>query len=181
MNHQTKRRLRRLQFSLKTMLVVITALTLPIACLAHEARIARQYRAARGGLELHHGRMYAFPLDTTASYVDRGRAWLQGKLGGPNGPILVSFKTHSELKDEDLNHVVESLLSLSNVKSFSIHGGDVTDDGVQCLTRLSSLDRISLLGTGVTDEGARTLQAALPDCEIEVGPLVLCGTVGGWR
>lgn len=69
---------------------------------------------------------------------------------------------HTNITDDALQQLAE----LKQLEFLALDHNQITDEGVAHLVSLKNLDRLDLGGTKVTDEGIRTLQAALPDCEI---------------
>jgi hypothetical protein len=60
------------------------------------------------------------------------------------------------------------LKDLSALKSLRLRRTLVTDKGVPELTSLKNLEFVDLAETKVTREGAHSLQAALPNCKVEL-------------
>ena len=58
------------------------------------------------------------------------------------------------------------LKGLTDLQGLSLHSTDITDAGLEHLKGLKNLEALRLERTQVTDEGVKKLQQALPNCSI---------------
>ena len=63
---------------------------------------------------------------------------------------------------------LENVKALTQLKTLDVRNTYVTDAGLDYLKGLTQLQTLQLKGTKVTDEGVKSLQQALPNCEIEI-------------
>lgn len=165
---------RRLQFSLRTLLIFVTLVCITMSWLGVKlARVMRQREAvaaieARGGYVTYDYEVDALPAEWTAP------TWLRGLfddvyvshviLSGncDNDDIsrlakLTSLETldfdHSQLTDAGLAH----LSGLADLQVLSLADTQVTDAGLAHLERLANLWLLSLNDTPVTDAGLKHL------------------------
>jgi hypothetical protein len=68
--------------------------------------------------------------------------------------------------DESVKPIAAKCLAL---KSLSLKGSRVTDEGIPALAALPKLELVNLGATKVTDEGAKRLAKLLPKCRIAWG------------
>ncbi len=173
------------QFRLRTLLIAILVLSLPLSWFAVKLEKARRQREAvealKGvGCQLCYGRGY------TPSVV----RWMPTVLSGGSVYVpTILFGGDSELTDAGLRNIhefreparitriyldrtdvtdagLENLKGLTNLKGLSLDSTQVTDTGLKHLKGLSHLEELSVLNTQVTPEGVKKLQQALPNCEI---------------
>ena len=174
-----KPKLRWFQFSLRTLLVVVTLCAIPCSWLAVKMQKAKREQEAAAAFKTLGG----------------GVAW-----SAPSGPVW--FRTligddifiHVELLDLGDTTVtdaeLEYLMELSQLQTLTLWKTKVTDAGLQHLTGLSRLQELCLgrtmvtdtglehleglsqlkslwlYDTYVTDSGVRKLQQTLPTCKI---------------
>ena len=165
-----KPKLRWFQFSLRTLLVIVTLCAIPCSWLAvkiHEEKSLRdernrQWRVVqaieRSSGVLEECSIRAFEI------IEIRPEWLNHCLGGHyHGQISELDFRGSLIKDGDL----ESLKSLCNLQRLRLDNTSITDAGLQHLECLPKLYRLSLSGTHISEAGLIKLQKALPNCKIE--------------
>ena len=155
-----KPRRRWLQFSLRTLLVLMLVASLPMSWLAVELRRGRQQRAAvlavqKMGGDVRYERDASGRLRTSVP-------WLMGLLGEEShANVHVVGLFNRPVTDSDLIH----LRRLGNLRRLDIARTAVSDVG---LAHLQGLTRLQVLinNTQVTDAGVNELKKALPNTGI---------------
>jgi hypothetical protein len=178
---------RRVQFSLRSLLLFTIVVAIPCSWFAVEMKRAREQRTVveavknlGGWVKYDDG---SAPFSTLPEFT-----WLWKLLGDDflmdvGGVIL----DHRQVTEADLEH----LTGLTQLKFVSLYNTPVTDPGLECLKGLTQLEFLSLCDTRVTDaglahcsgltqlrylrlndtkvtdKGVKKLQQALPNCEIE--------------
>jgi len=89
--------------------------------------------------------------------TDAGLVHLKGLTS-----LEVLYLGHTRVTDAGLEHLKE----FTSLEELHLWNTRVTDAGLDHLKRLTKLQRLDLTDTDVTDEGIRTIQAALPNCQI---------------
>jgi hypothetical protein len=181
-----KRRRRWRQFSVSTLLVVVTMASVGLAVVANRAQ--RQRRAVAAIRALGGSVAYAFKTNAGTSQDPRGPDWLFQILGWDYYADVVSVSA------SDLTGMTDAtcsdLSALTSLEGLNLAGTQVTDAGLRYLAGLTSLDHLCLSntqvtdaglahlvgltslqslwldGTRVTDKGCAKLQQALPRCRI---------------
>jgi hypothetical protein len=163
-----------LQFSLRTLLVLVLIVSMPLGWFAFKLRQAREQREAIGRIEELGGfAVYDFEIDDHGlpTYPYRP-PWLQmadDLLEEHSCATLVTAgirqdRVH-ELDRERTDALLDRLVELTEVRTLYLLGGAVGDAGVKKLTSLNRIQRLYLSGTDVTDSGLQYLQA-LPQLEV---------------
>jgi hypothetical protein len=184
-----KPRRRWLQFSLRTLMVLMLLISVPLGWLAFKMRQATEQRAVvrqieeLGGTAVHCGQFE--PLE---KWPPRVPSWLLNALGDDFfRTINYVALCGSKVTDAELVR----LRALPQLRSLYLRGSQVTDAGLVCLPGLTRLEELSLANTRVsdaglthlraltqlrtvnlrntqvTDAGVAELQKALPNCKIE--------------
>ncbi|HVX13663.1 MAG TPA: hypothetical protein VHC22_20940 [Pirellulales bacterium] len=173
----------KLTFSLRLLLVLVTALCIALGVwIAPRERQRRAVEAieAAGGWE-YYGSEGRLMLTTSDSLL---RRWLPKDYTddveevwfSPDPPItddvLVHLKALPKLRSLQLGntpitdaHLVH-LHGLTELRSLDLTATQITDAGLAHLEGLRSLENLSLDFTQVTDDGVTRLREALPNCEI---------------
>jgi hypothetical protein len=183
-----KPRRRWLQFSLRTLLVLMLMISVPLGVLASKIRKAREQRIVvqkiqeLDGMAIHCGQ-----LEPREKWPPRIPLWLRKTLGDDffrtinyvhlRGPKVTDaelvrlralpqlrslYLRGSRVTDAGLVHVC----GLPHLRTLSLNSTGVTDAGLVCLRGLTSLKSLSLAETHVTATGVAELQQALPNCKI---------------
>ena len=165
------------QFSLRTLLVVVTLICLgPGGYLVYEQRLAKREEGAVKTLsQSPANQLYTRPhwLRTllarrTAGHVVgiglRSRETQDADLAPlAELPALVWLDlTDTKVTDQGLVH----LTGLTRLERLRLDETQVTDAGLVHLAKLKRLTMVNLYRTQVTEEGVKKLQAALPALEI---------------
>jgi hypothetical protein len=171
------------QFRLRTLLVAILLLSLPLSWFAVWAKRAAKQRTIVTAIERHGGHVVyegQFASQTERSWLRRvlGRDFFDevlqvGFFGPDEGRPLQQLKELASLTallmdsiqidEAELKHLGE----LTNVEYLSLNHAQITDAGLQHLVGLKNLESLFLYNTAVTPEGVELLQEALPHCRIE--------------
>jgi hypothetical protein len=168
---------RRSQFSLRSLLLLVVAVALPLGWLAAELRLARRQAAAvaaiyeiDGGSVCHEFEvLYLPPGDPRINVTgvipcDRPAPELLCNLLG--------YDFFSNVEDVKIrvqsvtDSCLERLTALPRLKTLTIEGGEVTDAGLSHFEELTSLQELWLDNTEVTVEGLKILRRGLPNCKI---------------
>lgn len=171
-SEQPKRR--SYQFSLKTLLIVMTVAIVSFGVWVqyrrHRAqvnwdRVATIETTERAILKLG-------GVATYGSYWPK-ISWLELHFEDPGNPgeayfLAVHFNDRN-VTDDDLQHLKE-LKELKSLQRLHLNNTNVTDAGLEHLKGLTNLRYLDLRGTNATDEGVKELQHALPNCTIERSP-----------
>ena len=136
------------QYSLRTLLLLVLLVSLPLSWLATKIQQKKAERRAVAEIERLGGEVeYDYewgiaPLPPGATWeVSRpGPAWVRKLLG-----------------DDFFSDVVCVMCGFND---------ELTDDGLEHLKDLTQLQRLNLCGTNITDAGYEKLKQALPDCRI---------------
>ena len=172
------------RFSLKTLLVLMTALAI---WLGLYAKSFRDRRDAIAEVKL---------LDGSISLKYDGPAWLRRLVRDETyfwNPIAVRFTGPHRLTDIELQKIMKQLLSFQdlnylmlansqitnagleqllplrdNLETIDISGTDISDEGIVHLKRFSKLTLLRIQHTNVTPNGVVELQQSLPSCKILV-------------
>lgn len=180
-----RRRSRRrwLRFSIRSLLVVVLLLSLPLAYLGMKIRGGQlQHSVAARITELGGTVVFDHHLDD-AGTVDVARKpgapkWMRDLFGESYGSYVVAVNLHSsEVSDDDLQQFghlsklsglnlgctditdqgLSHLATLHNLESLDLHRTRVTDRGLAHLADMSQLVTLNLGGTKITDEGLKHL------------------------
>ena len=154
---ETHRKRRWYQFRLRTLLIGVLLLSLPLSWFA--VRMERA-RAVQDVLRL--GGTVGFRL-VEVHWSER-LPWVRGLLGEDffDEPQLVSFQ-YNRITDADLV-CIEDLITLDYL---DLYGTQITDAGLEHIKGLANLKELDVRRTQVTPEGVKRLEEALPNCQIE--------------
>ncbi len=168
MTTETPIRRRWFQFRLRTLLIAIVLLSLPLSWFGARLRKARRQKAAMevvgelGGLVIRSpSGMPRFVV--LGEYNFRTSISGVAQTGGQPFPPGYPFREATCIRDGDL----AVLTLLVTLEGLGIHCTDVSDAGLTHLQGLTRLKHLDLTDTQVTPEGVKKLQEALPNCEIE--------------
>ena len=151
------------QFRLRTLLVAILVLSVPLSWFAWRMEKARRQREVVEAISRLGGNV-EFDLDMETPY------WLLRLLGQESvlKPVTVSFKG-TLIGDSELAH----LEALTDLEILFLDRTQITDDGLACLPQLPKLHGLHLADTHVTDSGlkhlhrfADLLQLSLDGCRV---------------
>jgi hypothetical protein len=142
------------QFSLRLMLVVVTALSIALGVWGIPAE--RQRRAVQA-IQAVGGKV---------GYVSRSSFLGQWLPQDYLHDISAVSLTGTHVTDDELAHV-EPLLK---VRLLLLADAPVTDAGLLHLEGLTALEELSFVNIQATDEGIARLRKALPKCKIVVFP-----------
>ena len=162
----------RLQYSLRTLLLLVTVLAL---LLSLEAKRAHD----QGELVREVGDLAGTCRRAPRRWVPKGLRRLFGdnhgstveqvNFGGMAAGSPVGFTTsRGRLKVTDLAKLrsVLSLPAMTQVRSLTLLGTAVSDELIDDLSALPKLESLSFETTAVSEEGAERLRQALPECHV---------------
>ena len=174
----TKPRRRWYQFSLRTLLIVVTVSAVPLGWVGWKLEQGRRERAVIAWVEKMGGNVW---FDDVYSFdvgeKSRWKEWVEAVFGPK-----VRIVTLGETKVSDLSPLTElkslkylwienmQLSDLSPLADFKglewlhLHNTPVSD--VSPLAQLKNLELLLLQNTQVSDEQVQKLSQALPNCEI---------------
>lgn len=173
-----------LRFSLRTLLLVTTALAISLGMYV---KSLRDRKAAVGAME---------KLGGAISLRYHGPEWLRKLVGDEKyfwNPIAVRFQYSDPITDDELRSAIPYLRSFGDLNYLSFRESQITSDGLKHLLPLA--DRLLVLdltytaisddgiihlkqlpklrfirvkeGTAITPAGIAELERALPDCKVE--------------
>jgi len=154
------------QFSLRTLLVLVTLCAIPCSWVAWEREWARKRREAIVAIRKLGGEVlsdYLFADTTHTVFLNNTQATdadLEQLEGLTNLKCLQLDGT--QITDAGLKH----LGGLKQLYWLHLSKTNITDAGLERLRGLNELRWLFLDGTQVTDDGVKTLQQALPNCHI---------------
>ena len=162
-------RKRRFRFSVRTLLIVVVLLSLPLGWIGIVAERTRKQKKILESIP--HSRPVAewrFGYVTGLRFSPRDI----GFLSGPTCEDLAHLKRFSRLEalcchgvtDDGLLHIGR----LTTLKELTLVGDEITGSGLQYLKAMTNLEELVLWESVVTDEGISELQKALPNCEIHL-------------
>lgn len=171
-------------FSLKTLLIVMTALAV---LLGFFVKSFRDRRAAIAAIE---------DLNGSISYQESGPNWLRKFISDEKyfwNPVAVRFSSNDPITDVELQSVMKhvmnfddltylnfnrsqitdvglaQLLPLANkLESLDIRSTSVSDDGIAHLKRLPRLTLLRLEDSAISTDGIDEIRKALPSCKLDV-------------
>ena len=163
------------QFRLRTLLVVILVLSLPLSWFAVRMERARRQREAVEAIEQMGGSvMYDWERDPNRPdvlYVDHPvPSWALDLLGedffSNVTHVSASFSRAGDYREiHDTN--LESFRGMNTLSHLDLSWTQMTDDGLNHLEHLTNLEFLDVTRTQVTPEGVEQLRKALPNCRIE--------------
>jgi hypothetical protein len=99
-----------------------------------------------------------------------GPKWLRELVGDDyfQTPVKVSLEIDEGVgfEDRELEMLAPALKALPALRSLSLRGSPITDEGLDHLRELTQLREIDCQWTKVTDGGIESLQRDLPHCRI---------------
>jgi hypothetical protein len=170
-------RTRWFQFSLRTLLVIVTLFCLgPGGFLVYHRRLAKREQAAVAKLREIPGQQLLVRPDwlrtqlarQTSGYVVGAAFPAPNTTNGDIAPVsdlsgLVWLNLNgTKITDEGLDPV----LKLTHLTQLRLDETDITDAGLLKLARLKQLKTLNVYKTRVTDEGVKKLQAELPELDV---------------
>lgn len=170
-----------LQFSLRTLLVMMTMACVGLAWLAYQRNEVRKREAAIAAIEemggeIHFDEMQPFrPVWLHMLFSSRSPAEVVGvNLDGTNASdddlSLVAGLTKLEWLILFNTPVTDAglvqLADLTNLEELTLNYTQVTDAGLVHLSGLTKLNRLYLHGSRVTDQGVAALKQKLPNLQI---------------
>ncbi len=156
MNEMPKaHRLRRFQYSLRTLLLVMLLVSIGMSWFAIKMQKARKQKAAVEAIKKLGGEVtYDWTFDKSQSGPP-GPAWMRGLLGADFfGRVVIVSLDFTQVTDIGL----EPLEELGQLKGLFLSGTHVTDAGLKHISKLNQLQTLSLIGTQVTDGGLEQLK-----------------------
>ncbi len=178
---------RRFRYSLRTLLLMMVAVSVVMAWFTARMKEAQRQQAAVATIVSLSG-LVVFddqPDDLTAAPTPSPvPGWLRNLLGEDFFRTAVHVVAFNDATMEAVRELPEirrldfvggpasdaglvHARGLSRLEVLNLSDTQITDAGLEQLTGLMRLRQLCLRGTGVTDEGVRRLQQALPNCEIE--------------
>ena len=192
----------RFQFSLRSLVVLVVAVSVPCCWLAVKMRDAQRQRRAVEAIRKAGGWAwvgYDYEFDRFGNFPpsqeqEPAPSWLRDLLGVDFfAEVEVVLLDDTDFGDAGLQQVVGGL---TNLQCLSLSKTQVTDAGLEHLKGLTNLDTLALndtqmtdeglahlkgsvrlqylyLGnTHVTDKGIEGIRTALPNCEVLESPIV---------
>ena len=182
MTDNPKHRRRWLQFSLRTMLIVVTVFCIWMAIATKQARDQRQ--AVEMILEVGGRVKYDHENDQSGP---PGPEWLRRLIGDEyffsvtsvdltgldiSDDSLAAVKRFTDLGWLHLNNTqitdagLVHLKGLTNLQTLFLGNTQISDAGLEHLKGLTNIGLLYLRNSRVTEEGVKKIQRALPNCKI---------------
>ncbi len=175
------KRRRWLQFRVKTLLIAVLVLSLPLSWFGMRMERARKQREAVEAIERKGGSVFYEPVKTSVPQ------WMRGLFGDFFFEDVVQVCPPGDFDDDEATYLkdladlerlnlystqvtdagLRHFKGLTNLESLSLDDTQVTDAGLEHLKDLANLETLFLYSTQVTPEGVKKLQEALPNCKIE--------------
>lgn len=170
--------LRQFRFSLRSLMVVVTLLSIWMGLYLDSVR--RQRQAVQSITRLHGHISYDYDLlEENGIEEPRWKRWMRSKLGAEYVAQVnqvwfcgreigdVGFSCFCWPKSEICDDELEMLRDLPALTELGLPDTRITNGGVRQLKRLTRLQFLDLTGTRLTPEGVRELRQALPNCRID--------------
>ena len=138
---------RRLQFTLRQLLMAVVLVSLPTALIAAKLEQGRKNR---------HAAVWLRDQDITVGI--RSKSWLEALLDVPMPPTLLDPKRNS-VDDNALAELRAHVADVSDLRCLGLANCPVSDAGLQYLKGLTRLEDLELRDTKVTDAGVAHLRA----------------------
>jgi len=171
-------------FSLKTLLVVMTAVAIVLGLYVKSFRDRRVAIAAIDG------------LNGSISYQESGPNWLRKFISDEKffwNPVAVRFNPNDPVTDGELQSAMKHLLKFddmtylnlyrsqitnaglaqllplaNNLESLDIRSTSISDDGIAHLKRLRRLTLLRLKDSAISPDGIDEIRKSLPSCKLDV-------------
>jgi hypothetical protein len=178
-----KRKRRWFNFSLKTLLVVMTAIAIVLGFYIKSFRDKREAIAA------------IQELSAWISYEKGGPQWLRKFVRDEKyfwNPIAIRFNTSRPMTNAELKSAIDPMMEFDNLtyvslyrskisdsglaellpladklESLDIRNTKVTDNSIANLTQFHRLSLLRLQDSGISSDGVDELRKALPSCKFE--------------
>ena len=175
------------RYSLRTLLLMIVAISVALGWFTARMKAAKRQQAAVATIVSLSG-VVVFddqPDDLTAAPTPSPvPGWLRNLLGDDFFRTAVHVIAFNDATMEAVQELPEirrldfvggpatdaglvHARRLSRLETLNLSDTQITDAGLEQLTGLTRLRKLCLRGTAVTDEGVGRLQQALPHCEIQ--------------
>ncbi len=151
---------RRFQFSFRSLLVFLVAVSVPLGWFAREMqRAKRQQEAVEMVLKARGGFRYDYERDETWALIPGAQppapVWLRKSLGDDFFCEVAGVNVlDTQVTDAGLEH----LRGLTSLEELNLRFTQVTDAGLEHLKGLNSLNELDLSDTQVTDAGLKHLK-----------------------
>jgi hypothetical protein len=151
---------RRFQFAVRSLLVFLVAVSVPLGWFAWEMRKARRQReAVERIVELGGSVGYDYQVDANGDWVDGAESttpiWLRRLLGDDFFCDVMTVDCQlTAFGDNDVRH----LQRLANLRTLTLPATQITDKGLAQLGEMTRLEALNLSGTKVTDAGLEHLK-----------------------
>lgn len=169
-----------LQFSLRTLVLSVLVLGVGFGWVTERVRRQRQAVSkigSYGGQVTYDYQLDAFGKprrDQFGNYLHGlqppGPQWLRELLGDDyfQSPVTIWLEIDEGVgfEDRELAALAESMESLPTLRTLSLRGSPITDEGLVHLRGLTQLRELNCMWTNVTDRGVDALQENLPRCHI---------------
>ena len=150
------KRRRWLQFRLRTLLIAVVVLSLPLSWFAVRMEKARRQREAIAAIERLGGVVERWEDLSVPKWI---RKFFPDEFFIYAVEVVLD---DTEATDACLEH----LKGMTNIDILQLNGTKVTDACLEHLEGLTNLGFLRLKNTNVTPEGVKKLQEALPNCDI---------------
>lgn len=146
----------RLQFTMRTALLLVGALSVYLGILVNRAQ--RQRKAVEVILSREGMLAYHHEYDSTGGHtpdaVQPGPEWLRSLIGAE---YFDSVKTVALRNAKIRDHELEYLAGLPDLEGLLLNRTPITDEGITHLRHLDNLIKLDLTQTSITDDGLAAL------------------------
>ena len=157
----------RFQFSLRSLVVLVVAVAVPLGWFGvklreaeRQRRVVEAIRKAEAGGEVGYDCQY-YQFEESRPTL----AWLRRLVGIDFFANVVSISVHYPEKRDDA--LLGNYVALTSPDRLFLSHSQVTDGGLEHLKGLTNFEHVDLYDTHVTEEGIKELQEALPNCKID--------------
>lgn len=178
MSDATQKRRRWFQFRLRTLLIAIVVLSLPLSWVGviiqrarNQMKAVRAIQTVGGEVRYNYRRAYVSSNEwDSLSSCAAPPQWMRALVGNEFSVAVCNCCYGLDANWVELEEINDKqmlcLLKCSTLEYLCIRDSQVTDRGLERLRELRNLKLLVLYGTQVTPEGVKRLQEALPNCQI---------------
>ena len=165
---------RRFRFTLRSLLIAVTALSVPLGVVTGVYRwqaVKSQERQARRDLHPYGGVWSMASALYSIRTVGQSKGWffetflnhVEAVDLSPHNWSAIERRGKTLAVDDD---ALAMLYRFRELRSLDLRDTQITDGGVRHIVALRRLEQLDLRGTRITDDGLQKLRRVLPNCAI---------------